>query len=122
MSKIREIESSEDLKWIFQSSNLESLLPLIGFGQSRKKGMRHFAKIKLQVEKNRQPKTQISWEVKDNQVPKEFYSWVEKVIQQVTNKNSYLKFRVIDGEYYDVDSDSLGYEIATYKALIDCFY
>lgn len=99
----------------------------IGCGEIKKQssGACKFAKIKIRIEKsNNFSSSKFYWRVTNEQIPIEYLDVILSTIKIFFNtednfidyKN--LNFHIIGGEFHNVDSNNLSFEIATVKALI----
>jgi len=99
----------------------------IGWGEIKKQssGACKFAKIKIKIKKtDNRSISKFYWRASEEQIPLEYFDVVLSTIKSFfKSEDSFtdykgLNFYILDGEFHNVDSSNLSFEIATVKALI----
>jgi len=99
----------------------------IGWGEIKKQssGACKFAKIKIKIKKtDNRSISKFYWRASKEQIPLEYFDVILSTIKSFfKSEDSFtdykgLNFYILDGEFHNVDSSNLSFEIATVKALI----
>jgi len=88
----------------------------------------HYAHIKLNVSKSDQSHNYIANHLTENQLPLVFAEEILKTltffvsyINGIKGDNTPLKFEIVESSYHPVDSRQTDYQIATFRAIVNCF-